>query len=62
MSEQALTLKVPQAAKLAGFGQTKLRADIKAGRVPGVVRRGRHIYLLRDDFERWVRAQGTSDN
>lgn len=56
---QPLTLKVAEACRLAGFGQTKLRADIKDGKVPGVIRWGRHIYLLRDEFERWVRTQST---
>jgi excisionase family DNA binding protein len=53
------TLKVPQAAQIAGVGTAAIRTAIKKSGLP-CIRFGRNILIPREAFLRWLDACGRS--
>lgn len=56
-SEERVTLKVGEAALIAGCGERKLRELIAAGHIPHL-RFGRNIRISRAAFLRWIENAG----
>jgi excisionase family DNA binding protein len=57
----SLTIKVPEAAELAGGGERAIRKAIAEGRIP-TIPFGRAILISRPVFLRWLETSGgTSD-
>jgi excisionase family DNA binding protein len=51
------TLKVPEAAEIAGTGQSAIRNAIAEGRIPHL-RFGRNILIPREPFLKWLNGRG----
>ncbi|MCW5705424.1 MAG: helix-turn-helix domain-containing protein [Bradyrhizobium sp.] len=58
MNNDKLALSVADVVQIAGLGRTTVYAEIKAGRL--IARKiGRRTFILREDFDSWLRAQPT---
>jgi excisionase family DNA binding protein len=60
-SEQRITLKVPEAALIAGCGERSIRDGISAGAIPHL-RFGRNIVIPKAAFLRWLETAGGTVN
>ena len=58
---ESLTIRVPEAAALAGCGERAIRDAIAQGRIP-VVPLGRTFLISRPVFVRWLETSGGTDN
>lgn len=56
-NEIRVTIKVPEAAKLAGSGERSIRDLIAAGKIPHL-RFGRNILIPKAAFLRWIESAG----
>lgn len=56
-TDEKLTLKVPEAAKLAGCGDRSIRNAIAEGAIPHL-KFGRNIVIPRSAFLRWLDSAG----
>ena len=55
--EVRATYKVPEAARVAGVGQSAIRIGIKQGRIPHI-RFGRNVLIPKAAFIRWLDSCG----
>jgi excisionase family DNA binding protein len=55
--DEPLTIKVAQAARLAGCGQLAIRRGISEGTIPSI-RFGRNVLLPRAAFVEWINRCG----
>ncbi len=56
-NEQPITLKVPEAARIARVGTAAIRNGVRSGEIPHL-RFGRNILIPRSAFMRWLDACG----
>ena len=59
MADQAILLKVEEAARLLSIGRSKLYELLAAGEIPAV-HIGRAVRINREALEAWVREQGAN--
>jgi excisionase family DNA binding protein len=55
----SVTLKVPEAAQIAGCGERAIRNGIDEGTIPHI-KFGRNIRIPRSAFLRWIDSAGAS--
>ena len=60
-NHQSLTIKVPEAARLAGCSPRAIRKAVTEGRIP-VIPLGRVILISRPVFLRWLETSGGTSN